>query len=207
MASKNSRTKRTRVSYRNDKMCGVHLGGCMTLVERKPSLDHMIPVSFFENPAFGANPHEFNQDWNLQVMHEACNGNRGGVIHGLPSFQCPCHYYRVIDEDLYVCYSDSQSSTDHLLMKQFVLKTVSGDPRSVGLRVEPVSNNPKSWRTKDGILRIEPSNTSIHFVSCIDPSMVKQFNDRERQRVHMLQEAGRSRGPMSVVYFESTVQQ
>ena len=167
------------------------------------SRDHVMPRAFYLNPAFGADSKAINGDWNLQVMHKHCNEKRGGLIQGLPCFQCPCHYYRVIGKDLYVCYRTDQTVQSHSLMTDFVMPTDSERPNGLAIRVEPVSDNPKTW-PKDGKLVIDPSNTSIHYVVCINPSMVAQFNEREIQRADMLarrgSRTGRSQGPIPVVY-------
>ena len=131
-------------------------------------------------------------------MHVACNGNRGGEIHGLPCFQCPCHYYEVIGKDLYVYYGNDQTLGAHLLMKDFVVQS-GANPNGLRLRVEPISQNPKSW-PKGGTLKIDPSNTSIHYLTCITRAMVQEFNRREKHRIHLLELASRRKGPMSVVY-------
>ena len=47
---------------------------------RNLSLDHIIPQSFFNNTGINADPREFNDEWNLQVMHKVCNTKRAGFI-------------------------------------------------------------------------------------------------------------------------------
>ena len=80
--------KTNRISRRDGAVCGVHLSGCMRPIENKGdrSLDHIIPQSFYLNPAFGLDSKAFGDDWNLQVMHKTCNVKRGGFVHGLPCF-------------------------------------------------------------------------------------------------------------------------
>ena len=199
------RTKINKVARRDADICGVHLGGCMKPIEDRMdrSRDHIMPRAFFLNPAFGADQRVMNDDWNLQVMHKSCNVNRGGFIHGLPCFQCPCHYYQVIGKDLYVYHRADQTPKAYLLMRDFVMPASDGRPNGLALRVEPVSENPTSW-PKGGKLEISPSNTSIHYVVCINPSMVTLFNDREIQRADMLaryvKRSGKPQGPIPVVY-------
>lgn len=169
------------------------------------SRDHVMPRAFYLNPAFGADSKAINGDWNLQVMHKRCNEQRGGLIQGLPCFQCPCHYYRVSGKDLYVCYRTDQAVQSRLLMKDFVVPTDSGRPNGLAIRVEPVSDNRKSW-PKDGRLVIDSSNKSIHYVVCINPLLVAQFNELEAQRIDTLVRRGsrtsRSQGPIPVVYLD-----
>lgn len=176
-----------------------------TIKERgRKSLDHIIPQSFFNNAGIDANPKEFNQEWNLQVMHKECNSKRAGFIHGLPRFQCPCHYFQVVGSDLYVCVATSQPSTRYLMLKNFVVPTRTGDPKAVGIRVEPVSSNPKAW--PKGTLNIDKTNTSIHYLISINPSMVDSFNASEISRVKQLKRVGRrldrDQGPIPVVYLD-----
>ena len=171
---------------------------------RNSSLDHIIPQSFFNNAGIDADPKEFNQEWNLQVMHKVCNTRQGGFIHGLPIFQCPCHYFQVVGYDLYVCVGFSQPTRRHLLLKNFVMPTRSSNPNAVGIRVEPVSANPKTW--PKGTLKIDKTNTSIHYLISINPSMVESFNLREVKRVSQLarldRRLERGQGPIPVVYLD-----
>ena len=197
--------KTNRISHRDGAVCGVHLGGCMRPIENKGdrSLDHIIPQSFYLNPAFGLDSKAFGDDWNLQVMHKTCNVKRGGFVHGLPCFQCPCHYYRVSGKDLYVCYTTGEQTDEFLLVVDFVKMTDTLNPISISLLVQPVSDNPKSW-PKTRTLQISPGNNSVHYVTCINPFMVKSFNHREMQRVARLEElskrVGQPQGSAPVVY-------
>ena len=190
------RAKTNKIALRDADICGVHLGGCMTPINVKKdrSLDHIIPQSFFKNTGIEADPREFSGDWNVQVMHKACNTKRAGFIHGLPEFQCPCHYHRVIGKDLYVCFDAGKVSERHLLLKNFVMLNGSENPTAVGLRVEPVSANPRTW--PKGKLKIDPGNTAIHYLVCINSLMVRSFNAREIQRVKLLDRLGK-RKPQS----------
>ena len=172
--------------------------------KRDRSLDHIIPQSFFNNPGVDADPKEFNEEWNLQVMHKVCNTKRAGFIHGLPRFQCPCHYFQVVGWDLYVHVAIGHPIGRYLMLKNFVMPTRSGNPNAVGIRVEPVSDNPKTW--PKGTLNIDKSNTSIHFLTSINPSMLESFNAQELARVSQLSELGRTanrgQGPIPVVYLD-----
>ena len=173
--------------------------------ERKDrSLDHILPQSFVNNPGVDADPREFNQEWNLQVMHKACNTKKDGFIHELSVLQCPCHYFQVIGPDLYMCVAIIQPEGRSLILKQFVMPTRGGDPNSVSLRVEPVSENPETW--PKGSLKIDKSNSSIHYWISINPSMAESFNAQELARVNRLADFGRrnkrGEGPVPVVYLD-----
>ena len=196
MTKKYNKVKRIRVAHRDDKMCGVHLGGCMMSIQGKSTLDHIIPQSLIQT--FGLNSQEFNKDWNLQVMHPECNGKRGGAIHGLPCFQCACHSYEVVGENLYVLYQDGQMQETNLLMENFVIQH-GPDPTGLSIRVEPISQNPKSWPMGPK-LNLDSRNTPVHYVTCITPPMVPEFNHREKERVRILEQVGQRRRTTDVVY-------
>ena len=196
--SQKNKAKRRRVAHRDDKMCGVHLGGCMTSIQGKSTLDHILPQSLIQ--PFKLNSEEFNKDWNLQVMHPECNVERGGVIHGLPCFQCTCHQYEVVGENLYVLYQDGQTQETNLLMENFVLQ-LDPDPTKLSIRIEPISQNPKAWpKSKTKTLNLDSRNTPVHYVICITPPMVPEFNHRENERVRILEQAGQRRRTTDVVY-------
>ena len=169
------------------------------------SLDHIIPQSFFNNPGVDADPKEFNEEWNLQVMHKACNTKQAGFIHELPVFQCPCHYFQAIGRDLFVCVAMGRHPQGFLMLKNFVMPTGTDNPSAVSLRVEPVSDKQETWPR--GTLKIDRSNTSIHYWIAINPTMVEAFNARELLRVRRLAEPGQRRmrgeGPIPVVYLDS----
>ena len=203
VTKKNNKVKRIRVAHRDDKMCGVHLGGCMMSIQGKSTLDHIIPQSLIQ--AFGLNSQEFNKDWNLQVMHPECNVKCGGAIHGLPCFQCACHYYEVVGENLYVLYQDGQMQETNLLMENFVIQH-GPDPTGLSIRVEPISQTPKSW-PKTKTLNLDSRNTPVHYVISITPPMVQEFNHREAERVRLIKQASQGRGPTDVVYLSQKYNQ
>ena len=119
-------------------------------------------------------------------------------------FQCPCHYFQAIGRDLYVCVAFIQPTEKFLMLKNFVMPTRSDNPNAVALRVEPVSEKPETW--PKGSLKIDKSNTSIHYWISINPSMAESFNARELARVSQLADLGRrserGQGPVSVVYLD-----
>ena len=201
--SQKNKVKRQRVAHRDDKICGIHLGGCMTSIQGKSTLDHILPQSLI--PAFRLNSQEFNKDWNLQPMHSECNVNRGGTIRGLPCFQCACHYYEVVGDNLYIQYCDGQTLETHFLMENFV-KQSGSDPNGLSIRVEPISQNPKSW-SKTKTLNLDSRNTPTHYVICITPPMVQEFNHRETERVRLIEQASQGRGPTDVVYLSQEYNQ
>ena len=59
------------------------------------SLDHILTKSFFKDREDSVRPKDYNKDWNLQPMHQQCNHERGGQIHGFPLFTCSCHWLQI----------------------------------------------------------------------------------------------------------------
>ena len=93
-----------RLLRRDDRLCGVHLGGCGKGIApgQSPNRDHIIPRSLFKKVALGRE-NEFEQDWNCQPMHEACNTSKAFQMDSWPRFGCRCHFLQVVEGDLYVC--------------------------------------------------------------------------------------------------------
>ena len=83
-------------------------------------------------------------------------------------------------------------------MENFVIQH-GPDPTSLSIRVEPISQNPKSW-SKTKTLDLDSKNTPAHYVICITPPMVPEFNHREKERVRILEQAGQRRRTTDVVY-------
>lgn len=198
----NRRVKKNRIGKRDAWVCGTHLGGCMKRIEKKEerTLDHIIPQSFFRNPDVDAEPSEFNGDWNLQVMHADCNVKHAGFIHELPVFQCPCHYFQVLGQDLYIVSAFGRRFEKHKLLSSFAFP--HSDPKAVGIWATPVSQDPKHW--PKGTLRIDRDNNDIHYLISINESMIDSFNGKELARVQHLSSHGKARregvGPIPVVF-------
>ena len=130
-----------------------------------------------------------NDEWNLRVMHKTCNTRRAGFIQGLPRFQCSCHYFQAVGGDLYLCVAVSQPTRSYLVLRNFVTPIRGTDPSAVSLRVEPVSQNPRTW--PKGTLNIDKKNTSIHYLTAINSSIAAAFNEGELARVSLLARLGR----------------
>ena len=175
------RMKKARV--RDNEKCGVHLGGCGELVSEKKdrSLDHIIPQAWFKSIGEDNASTDYDEMWNRQLMHKSCDNNMGGHIHGLPAFWCHCHYLEVCGRDLFVVVRDlasAESPERHLLLRGYV-NPPSDSPRGLGLFINPISNNPQSWR-KDGVLRLEA--TDHHHLAMLRPEMVESFNRAQMNR-------------------------
>jgi hypothetical protein len=172
-----------RIARRDQNKCGVHAGGCGLTVERKDrSLDHIVPQAFFKSIGSIGTSTNFDEDWNRQLMHRQCDNSLGGHVHGLPPFWCHCHYLQVMGIDLYVFIRDETTAEDkehHLLLRNYVRAPVN----QTGLTVfaSPLSKNPKSW-DKSRTLRLDDQNTNVHYLLCITPNMVDQFNRAQKER-------------------------
>ena len=83
-------------------------------------------------------------------------------------------------------------------MENFVIQH-GPDPTGLSIRVEPISQTPKSW-PKTKTLNLDSRNTPVHYVTCITPPMVPEFNHREKERVHILEQVGQRRRTTDVVY-------
>ena len=172
-----STKKRSRVLRRDNRLCGIHLGGCGKPIGRgqKSSLDHIIPKALFSKVAIGRRA-EFEKDWNLQPMHVSCNNNtKGSHLEGWPCFTCKCHYLQIRKGDLYVYTRDVVGKGRHKLLKNVVSER---DDR-VDARLVP------------GFIK-HPDGTQIagyqkgklgYMLPGIGPSRVELFNLTERGRV------------------------
>ena len=182
--------KTRRIARRDQNKCGVHVGGCGLTVESKDrSLDHIVPQAFFKSVGNDATSTESDEDWNRQLMHRGCDNDLGGHVHGLPPFWCHCHYLQVIGIDLYVFVRDTTTAEEkehHLLLRNYVMD--SGNPHGLSVFVAPLSNNPRSW-DKSRALQLDDQNTNVHYLLCITPNMVDQFNRTQKERVDKVMRA------------------
>ena len=174
-----------KAQVRDNNKCGVHLGGCGELVSEKKdrSLDHIVPQAWFKSIGKDNTSTDYDDIWNRQLMHKTCDNNMGGHVHDLPAFWCHCHYLEVCGTDLFVVVRDSATAETperHLLFKGYV-NTPNDNPRSLGLFVNPISNNPQSWR-KDGVLRLEEMDH--HHLVMLRPEMVDSFNREQINRAN-----------------------
>ena len=133
--------RRKRAMKRDGDKCGIHLGGCRRIIQwdnkRIPPGDHIIPESLFSKTA--PIPREFQEDWNIQPMHETCGTGKDNRVSGkgmgefemlfarfastpdkFPLFHCSCHFLQVFEEDLYVCTRGSVGEGKHKLLTGFV---------------------------------------------------------------------------------------
>ena len=69
----------------------------------------------------------------------------------------------------------------HLLLPDFVKD--NGNPNSLSVFVNPVSNNPNSW-DKSSVLKLDDQNKNIHYLLCINRHMVDDFNREQTNRAN-----------------------
>ena len=93
----NNRKQLSRILPRDSHLCGIHVGGCGKQIKTRTeaTVDHIFTKSFFKDREDSVRPKDYNKDWNLQPMHQQCNGDRGGQIYGFPLFTCACHWLRI----------------------------------------------------------------------------------------------------------------
>ena len=99
------------------------------------NLDHIVPKSLFTKVA-PDRKNEFEQDWNYQPMHEACNSRKGFQWHEWPKFGCKCHYLQVQDRGLQICTRGKVRQGSHLLLAD-VVSDFAESPDRVDARVVP----------------------------------------------------------------------
>ena len=68
----------------------------------------------------------------------------------------------------------------HLMLEGYV-NAPSDNPRGLGIFVNPISNNPKSW-PQDGVLRMEALDH--HHLVMLRPEMVEGFNLQQINRAN-----------------------
>ena len=87
----------SRLLPRDSHLCGIHVGGCGKRIRNRTeaTVDHIFTQSFFKDRADSVRPQDYNKDWNLQPMHQQCNGERAGQIYGFPLFACACHWLQI----------------------------------------------------------------------------------------------------------------
>ena len=179
-----------RAEKRDQNKCGVHAAGCGLIVEKNDrSLDHIVPQAFFKSLGGQVTSTNYDDDWNRQLMHRNCDNWSGGHLHGLPPFWCHCHYLQIVGNDLYVVVRDAVTADgkeNHLLLRNFVCFT--GNPRGLAVFIAPLSNSPKTWN-KSGTLRLEDQNRNVHYLLCVAPAMVDNFNRVQENRANKVLDA------------------
>ena len=192
--------RRKRAKKRDGDKCGIHLGGCGRRIQwdRKniPPGDHIIPESLFSKMA--PTPDEFQEDWNIQPVHEECGTSKDNRVSGQgmgelkmlfgrfantpdkwPLFHCNCHFLQVYEEDLYVCTRGIVEESKHKLLPNFV-KDFGDSDRQDAIFV------PEFWKSA-GTSRAGYSDlgkTSRGYVlPSIPPRRVHGFNLAEALRV------------------------
>ena len=165
-----ARNQLTRIMGRDGWICGVHLGGCGSLLHTKgsASVDHMIPKSFIWSiPALRRK--DFYDDWNTQPMCKTCNSeDRGGQLDGWPIFKCGCHYLRIgSDEGMYIHERTGTGEKAHLLMERAVSE--DGTVAVLYARKLPGAGNASGWSR-------DPRTHGGHLLVPVPKNSVRAFN-------------------------------
>ena len=117
------RRKLNRLLVKRDgDMCGPHIGGCGGKACSNPEtdLDHILSQAFFRDTKV-LDPQEYNEPWNVQRMHKACNNEtKGGFLSGFPVFKCKCHWLQIRERRgeyaLEVSYSPSDADIHRVVV-------------------------------------------------------------------------------------------
>ena len=170
------RTQRQRILKRDNKLCGIHMGGCGQPIKEgeECNIDHIVPKAFFSKVAKNRIA-EFNKDWNCQPMHVRCNDGKAFRLSGWPRFSCKCHYLQICDGDLYICTKDNIGKDRHRFLKNIV----SNSNDRVDARIIIGSSSGKGGKNIVGYWE----DRFGYLLPGIAPSQVELFNLTERTRV------------------------
>lgn len=172
---------------RDNRLCGVHLGGCgRELTSRKEATrDHMVPQSFiaFMPPD---RKREFNDDWNVQPACRKCNNElKGGQVSGWPVYRCRCHYLQLGDDGgMYIHERTRSRERRHLLTENVI-----GDDGAFQVfpaRLPKHPNERNEWRGYS-------LGRGGHLLATITEKSIPAFNWFELVRI------GEAKGPLSLV--------
>ena len=116
-----NRHKKRRVLKRDQRLCGIHIGGCGRRIAEgeKCNLDHIIPRALFTKVAKDRIA-EFNEDWNCQATHVGCNDAKASELTNWPRFNCDCHYLQIQGGDMYVYTRGLVGEGRHKLLENVV---------------------------------------------------------------------------------------
>ncbi len=193
----NPRKRLSLLLRRDEYLCGPHLGGCGKRIPTRAeaTVDHIFTKSFFKDREDGIRRKDYNQNWNLQPMHEQCNYGRGGQIHGFPLFTCSCHwlqirrtseghvlnlhYRRGRGEDVFPVSSEGHS---------FVMRNISTGEFASEFGGQSEIEVAGVWsmggsHLKSGEKGITGKGHLGHVFPRISPEEVQQFNRLEIQRI------------------------
>ena len=171
-----SRAQRRRLLRRDNRICGLHLGGCGKQIgdAEKPNVDHIIPRALFSQVASDRIA-EFNMDWNCQPTHIGCNDSKDFRLSGWPEFTCKCHYLQVCEGDLYVYTRGIIGEGRHKLLEG----VVSERNDKVDAQVVIGSGTGQGGRNLSGY----HEDRFGYLLAGIAESRVEMFNLNERGRV------------------------
>ena len=184
---------------RDDRKCGIHMGGCGGQVQNRSQceVDHIVPVVLYNSLA--PEPRVFDNPWNYQPMHKECHQAKEDRLRGRqlgkleaavtvgantpddwPRFECQCHYLQIIGNDLFVFTKGRVDVGSHLLYAG-VVKDFGAEDRQDGILV------PGRWTGPGGIPTVGFSNmgNSVRgfILPTFSPKRVPGFNILEARRV------------------------
>ena len=149
----NRRKQRRRLLKRDDRRCGVHLGGCGKIIElgQECNVDHIIPSAFYSKIA-GDNRSLYECDWNCQPMHVSCNQEKAAEMAEWPKFRCSCHFLQIEEGSLYIRTLGQTGKGRHMLLPNVVsvsrdkvdARVVVGPGKLGGRKVQGVATGMKT---------------------------------------------------------------
>ena len=184
---------------RDDRKCGIHMGGCGEEVRYRSQceVDHIVPVVLYK--ALAPEPRDFDNPWNYQPMHKECHRAKEDRLRGRelgeleaavtvgantpddwPRFECQCHYLQIVGSDLLVLTKGTIDNGSHLLYPG-VVKDFGNEDRQDAIVVIG------QWTGPGGIPTVGYSNmgNSVRgfILPSFSPKRVPGFNIFEAQRV------------------------
>ena len=184
---------------RDDRKCGIHMGGCGEEVQYRSQceVDHIVPVALYK--ALAPEPRDFDNPWNYQPMHRECHKAKEDRLSGRelgkleaavtvgaktpddwPRFECQCHYLQIVGSDLFVLTKGPIDNGSHLLYAG-VVKDFGNEDRQDAIVVIG------QWTGPGGIPTVGYSNMGNgvrgFMLPSFSPKRVTGFNIFEARRV------------------------
>ena len=203
MTNMSNKRRLAYVLERDHGRCGVHLGGCG---ERyispgkgsaggdRFSLDHIVSESWWKDKQ-SVGTRYYNQEWNFQPMHRACNNNdKKGQVYGFPVFSCHCHWLRIDQTEkgyiLILFYRKGNHAFGNQICDERDLIVKSHQDLENSINLEPGTSLVEMRTVVWSLANHEPGVEGItgpgfggHGLPILSPNEVLEFNQLELQRI------------------------
>ena len=194
-----TRAGKSSLLKRDDRKCGIHMGGCSGQVQYRSQceVDHIVPVVL--SNALAPEPREFDNPWNYQPMHKECHKAKEDRLSGRelgeleaavtvgantpedwPRFECRCHYLQIVEGGLFVFTRDPIDTGSHLLYPK-VVRDFGDEDRQDGILVPGQWTGPGGIPTR-GYANMD-NNVRGFILPSVSPKRVPGFNILEARRV------------------------